>query len=241
MFSILPVPGNHWEERSLPWVIPWMPVVGGVIGLVWYAATVAVQSVPIAMQTAVVVLTPLLLTGFLHLDGLMDTADAVFSRRELTEKRRILKDSHVGAFAVIALVCVLLVQCCAAVTILTTAILTEGKSFLALLFIPVVSRCAVGALMLKLPPMSTTGFAATLQKNTGPRHLACLLVLFVLCFTLPLPLGGERLLPVLVVESLVAVMMMIYLRRQFDGISGDLCGCAITLSELSALTTLALL
>mgnify|MGYP003392776405 FL=1 len=47
---------------------------------------------------------PYLVTGFLHLDGFMDVTDAVKSWRDLERRREILKDSHVGSFAVINLV-----------------------------------------------------------------------------------------------------------------------------------------
>lgn len=44
---------------------------------------------------------PLLVTGGIHLDGFMDTTDARSSYGDRVKKLAILKDSHVGAFAVI--------------------------------------------------------------------------------------------------------------------------------------------
>ena len=43
----------------------------------------------------------LLVTGGIHLDGFMDTTDARSSYGDREKKLAILKDSHVGAFAVI--------------------------------------------------------------------------------------------------------------------------------------------
>ena len=56
------------------------------------------------MAGAVLAGWPWLATGFLHLDGFMDSCDAILSRRDLEERRRILKDPHTGSFAVISLV-----------------------------------------------------------------------------------------------------------------------------------------
>ena len=47
---------------------------------------------------------PLLVTGGFHVDGFMDTTDALSSYREKEERLRILKDPHIGAFAVIGVV-----------------------------------------------------------------------------------------------------------------------------------------
>ena len=52
--------------------------------------------------TAVVlVLVPVIVTGGIHVDGLLDTSDALSSWRDREKRLEILKDSHAGAFAVI--------------------------------------------------------------------------------------------------------------------------------------------
>ena len=56
------------------------------------------------VTTAVTLITPFILTGMLHLDGYMDVCDALLSRRDKQEKLRILKDPHTGAFAVISVI-----------------------------------------------------------------------------------------------------------------------------------------
>ena len=43
----------------------------------------------------------LLVTGGIHMDGYMDTMDALHSYGSREKKLEILKDSHIGAFAVI--------------------------------------------------------------------------------------------------------------------------------------------
>ena len=235
MYSILPVPKSIWDERCLSWVIPWMPVVGGIVGVVWYAVACVTGAWPLPIRSATVMLTPFILSGFLHLDGCMDTADAHFSRRNWEEKKRILKDSHVGAFAVIALASLFLLQFCAVETILT-----ENKPLMAFLFIPVCSRCITGIMLLKLPVMAETGFAAMFKRNTGKRHLAFLMGLSATALTAAGCFGVNVL-----TESLVVFIAggwtMLYLAAHFRGISGDLCGCAITMSELFGLLALSLM
>ncbi len=55
--------------------------------------------------TSVCVLLPVLITGGIHLDGLLDTSDALSSYKPTEEKLQILKDSHAGAFAIIIGIC----------------------------------------------------------------------------------------------------------------------------------------
>jgi len=162
----------------------------------------------------------------------MDTADAHFSRRCPDEKKRILKDSHVGAFAVIALVTLFLLQFCAVETIFS-----EKKPLSAFLFIPMSSRCVTGIMLLRLPAMSDTGFAALFKNKTGKRHVAFLLGLSVMTLTGAGWFDGNIFIASLVV-FVTGLGVMLYLAAQFRGVSGDLCGCAITMSELCGLASL---
>lgn len=83
-----------------------LPLIGLVEGglwalLVWLLAKLCL---PEALGALCAAAFPWLVTGFLHLDGYMDVCDAVLSRRDLATRQKILKDSHCGAFAVIAMV-----------------------------------------------------------------------------------------------------------------------------------------
>ena len=105
MYTAVPLPLKRWDENSRPLMLVFLPVVGLVLGLLWYglALLMGVLALPGAVCAALLTLYPYLITGHLHLDGFMDCADAILSRRSLEEKQKILKDPHVGAFAVISL------------------------------------------------------------------------------------------------------------------------------------------
>ncbi len=234
MFSVFPVPKNHWDDRALPWVVPLMPIVGVGIGIAWYATALCVMRLPLSLQCAAVLMAPFFLSGFLHVDGYMDTADAVFSRRSLEERRRILKDSHVGAFAVIALVCLFLIEFCA-----VQAIISERKALTALIFIPVVSRSLSALAILNMKPMADTGYMVTFRANTGRRHTT--FVVLTLAVMLPTAhfVGELPALMTLGVVIMAAMLTTFYVNRQMRGMSGDLCGCVIVVSEMCGLVGLA--
>ena len=105
MFCAIPFPGRLWDEKARGKMLLFLPVVGLEIGFVWAALAWAVRflKLPALVGGLALCAYPFLLTGFIHLDGFMDVTDAVKSWRDLEKRRAILKDSHVGSFAVIGL------------------------------------------------------------------------------------------------------------------------------------------
>ena len=136
MFCAIPFPGRLWDEKARGKMLLFLPVVGLEIGLVWAALAWAVRflKLPALVGGLALCACPFLLTGFIHLDGFMDVTDAVKSWRDLEKRRAILKDSHVGSFAVIGLCLLMLSQ----FAFFSAA--SEGADFRILLFIPAVSR-----------------------------------------------------------------------------------------------------
>jgi len=234
MFSTIPLP-KMWEKSALHWVIPTLPLVGLIVGGLWYGVTRVLMSFEISLmlQAAGVFLTPLLLTGGIHLDGYMDVVDATSSRAELKKKQAILMDPHIGAFAAMALGVYLLVGFA-----VVYSLLEVGVDLLAFVLIPVWSRCLAGVVLLVTKPMKKTGFVATFHEKGASHHVGFLL------FLLLLSIGGAYLISGLDwVAPLFAVVVSgtvatLYGIRQLGGISGDVCGFVIIVSELCGLLVL---
>ena len=108
MFLSIPCPAKIWDEKARPWQLVYLPLIGLIVGGVWVG--VYFLPLPETLHAALLAAAPWLVTGFLHLDGYMDVCDAVLSRRDLETRRKILKDSHCGAFAVICMVLLALAQ-----------------------------------------------------------------------------------------------------------------------------------
>ncbi|MGG0815340.1 adenosylcobinamide-GDP ribazoletransferase [Paenibacillus alvei] len=87
------------------------PIAGGVIGLfIWGAGAGLSLLLPTGPAAAMTLALMLVVTGGLHMDGLMDTADGIFSSRSRERMLEIMKDSRVGAMGVIACVLMLLLK-----------------------------------------------------------------------------------------------------------------------------------
>ena len=103
VYSRIPVPEAAWDPETLRWQICFFPLVGAVIGFLWSAAGILLTGAgaePV-LTGAVLSALPLLVTGGIHMDGFLDTSDAVHSWKSTEERQRILKDPHMGAFAFI--------------------------------------------------------------------------------------------------------------------------------------------
>ena len=84
MFTSIPCPYRPWNEDAREWMTACLPMVGAVIGGLWYTLACAANAfLPAMLRAAAIAAIPLLLTGFMHLDGFMDTADAILSWRPL--------------------------------------------------------------------------------------------------------------------------------------------------------------
>ena len=104
-FTTIPVKYIEWEEDDTKYLPVFMPFIGLIIGgllYIVYNLLIYFQLSSVFLAVAYVVYF-ILVTGGLHLDAFMDTMDAHFSRREIEKKLIIMKDSNVGAFAVVYL------------------------------------------------------------------------------------------------------------------------------------------
>lgn len=103
MYSKIPMPQIEWNKENMRYALCFFPVVGIAVGILcnlWYDVSFLL-GIGTILKTAVFLLIPIFVTGGIHLDGLLDTADALSSWQPKERRLEILKDSHAGAFAII--------------------------------------------------------------------------------------------------------------------------------------------
>ena len=101
-YSRIPTPRVEWTDENRRLVMCFFPLIGACVGIalaLWLALCDWLK-LGVMLRGAVGTLIPLLITGGIHMDGFMDTCDAVASWQTKERRLEILKDSHVGAFAV---------------------------------------------------------------------------------------------------------------------------------------------
>jgi adenosylcobinamide-GDP ribazoletransferase len=111
-YSILPMPQADWNRQNIRSAIAYMPLVGCVSGfLLWGWHRLCLLYIPYSLLFAVLAtLIPILVSGGIHLDGPMDTCDALASRQSPERKLEIMRDSRVGSFALISLISLLFLE-----------------------------------------------------------------------------------------------------------------------------------
>ncbi len=206
----------------------WFPWVGAVLGLIFLGAWLGLTRVlPTPAAAALLLCLTVWLTGGLHLDGLADTVDGLGGGKTPEERRRIMKDSRVGAFGVLSLILVLLVK--------FTCFLAAGERGWRAEFIlyPVLSRWGMvwlAYLSEYARPEGGLGQAMTSGVNKGAAAGAgaASLVLAVLL----LGLKGA----VLWAGAGALVWLgSLYCRRALGGVTGDVLGAANELLEVAVL------
>ncbi|MBQ8359056.1 MAG: adenosylcobinamide-GDP ribazoletransferase [Oscillospiraceae bacterium] len=232
MFCAIPAP-QIWDEKAKDKMLLFLPVVGLEIGAIWavLAWLCRLLNLPALVTGLILCAYPYIITGFLHLDGFMDVTDAVQSWRDLERCREILKDSHVGSFAVIGIVLLMIAQ------FAFFASAPEAANYLILIFIPAVSRCCSALAVTGLRPMSTSQYA---DQKKPISHVAMLVVMLAVCVTGGFLLCGKY--GFALVGCLVGYgLALLRAYKSLDGMNGDISGYALTIGELCAVAVYALI
>lgn len=224
MFCAIPCPWKIWDEKAQSKMLLFLPVIGLEIGALWWLLSRVCRLLCLAAPVYGVLLCafPYIITGFIHLDGYMDVTDAIGSWRTLERRREILKDSHVGSFAVIGVCLLLLAQ---------FAFFTSRAEENPILFlIPAVSRCCSALAVTALKPMNTSQYAGKQLPLLHVIPLSFLMLLLIAAGFLFCEKNGFALVGCLIGYALA--LWKAY--RTLEGMNGDISGYALTIGELCA-------
>ncbi len=238
-FITLPCPYKRWDGSLKNMMLAFLPSVGFVIGLLWAGLFWILLRTGISplLIGFVMMFYIFAICGFMHMDGFMDCNDAIMSRRPLEERQRILKDSTVGAFAVVTVVFLLLAWFAA----MNTAIYRIG--YADLLILPVVSRAISGISVLMYQPIGHSQYAEDYKAAGRWKYRLAVLAQTVAVYGIAVLLGGGwlKLLVIAAVICGAGFLACLYARKQLGGMSGDIAGYTICISELAGVFALAIL
>lgn len=214
--TVLPLPRSITAGPvSMLRMTAYFPIVGYLLGGLLALGAWFLRDIDAGLRAALLLAGWLALTGMLHLDGLLDCADALLSSKPAAERLQILRDARIGTFAFGVGAVYLLLK--------WQALRLTGDPWL-LAFVPVLARFAILVPMRRYPAARTTGLAA--ESGRGRWVTAAL-------FTLPafvlFPAAGAS---ALLVATLGAAWAA---RRLGGGLTGDVYGALIDLGELVAL------
>ena len=235
--SVIPVPGSERlfsRSTTDPRYIMgsgYFSLVGFLLGLIicilpWIFGTIFGAIFSPLVLAALVVVALVVLTGGLHLDGLMDTCDGVFGRADPDSKLEIMRDSRVGSFGVLGALSVLLLKFALFASLGATLMIP------ALLIVPAVARWAMVLTALLFPSARITGLGAAFRQTiTIPRVVLAALISLLAALIFGHLVG----LLVWIGASVVAVAIAAWISRLLGGLTGDVYGAIIEITEVIAL------
>ena len=240
MFSKIPMPRADWTKENMKYMFCFFPFIGTVIG--GLTMLVAYLGLRFGYQpgfvTAVLVLVPVFVTGGIHVDGLLDTSDALSSWQERSRRLEILKDSHAGAFAVITAAVYFIAWYGAYSQLFNSAENMRAIGILSLGFM--VSRCLSGIGVITFPKAKADGTVAEFSRYSSDvlsrNVLIVYLVLLAAGMILIRPVWGS-------LACVGALLIFWYYHhiamKYFGGTTGDISGFFLCICEVGMALILA--
>lgn len=220
LLTAVPLPPGRGPEPAGA-ATAWFPLVGAAVG----GALYLVLSLPLPpiLLGALALLASAALTGGLHEDGLMDTADAVLAPGEREQRLAILGDPRVGAHGVTVGVTVLLLRFA----------LLGLVSPVAAPVAAVVGRWTMAVSLAAVPPARAVGLGAAYRR--GARPLTASALALGLLGLAALVAGPLRTGSAVALGGSTAAVFAWFAVRRLGGLNGDGHGAAGLLSETAAL------
>ncbi len=219
--TILPVPARALSGDGKQ--VLYFPFAGLVIGGLLYGVDYLLSLTPY-LEVRVVgdVLFLAIISGALHLDGLADTADGIFSHRPREQILEIMKDSRIGVMGVLALLfCVLL-------KIAGVAGIMQSEALIWLILAPALGRTAqvIGLVFVNHVPSEKT-----LAEQFYQRGEYFLLLFCPLPFAIIFYMNWGFALISLAIFTILLVGLLIFFKNKIGGITGDTLGATTEIIE----------
>ncbi|OTA14904.1 cobalamin synthase [Xenorhabdus vietnamensis] len=231
----LPIP-EKWAEgidfRHYWRGVPYFPLVGLIIGCLAGLLSLAVSQSGGGMYIGAIgyVLALAFLTGGLHLDGLADSCDGLFSARQREKMLEIMLDSRLGTYGGVGLIFCIVTKILAVVEL---SYHPPFYLFALLVCAPIVGRTAVVLLMYKQPyARESEGMGSSYIGKITPSATALTLLGGA---ALVMVLGNWKALLAMMVSLLVIYGLALYFNYRLGGQTGDTLGASIEVGEVTFL------
>jgi len=213
-----------YDDRTFAEALGWYPLAGLLIGGILAVLDLGLRELLPAGPTAALLVAALaLLSGGLHLDGVADTADGMAVQGDRARRLGVMSEGNTGPAGVMALVLVLLAQW----SVLSS--IPEDARLAALLVAPVIARWTVVPVGLLFAPARPRGLGHAIHAGQWPvaAPLATVIALAVALVTF-----GAPGLVLVALGAVGAVLIAGAAARMLEGVTGDVFGAAIEVSQL---------
>lgn len=232
MYSKIPVPVVEWNEKNMKYALCFFPVVGVITGIVQYLFFMLCEAIGFGniFKSLIAAIIPIIITGGIHMDGYLDTVDAICSYADKDKRLEILKDPDSGAFAIIYGI-VYFICCIACFSE------TDKRAVLFICIGYAVSRSLSALSIAAFPKAKNTGLVAAFQDGAHRRNVIFIMCIYIIIELVITAVAGG-IMSAFVMSAASGIAFLIHYRlcmSKFGGITGDLAGFFLQICELMIL------
>ena len=221
------------KGRGLGSSLPWFPVIGLVLGGILLGLDQLFDLfLPQFLASALLLVTLVILTGSLHLDGFMDTCDGFAVKTSAADRLKVMADSRVGGFGVAGACCLILLKFASIVS------LPEDLRAVGVLLMPVIARWSVAYVILAFPSARKGGLGDYFKENAS-----WIMIPIITIITLGIAVGFLSWIGVVLMAAIWMIVFLIAkgLSILLGGLTGDTYGAIIELTEVFTLIAIVII
>ena len=228
----IPIPLKiNYSEKKLGKSIKFFPLVGLIIGLILYFSnflvTVYFKNIFYNKTIIAIFLTILeiLIVGIIHIDGLADTFDGLFSYAKKEKMLEIMKDSRIGTNGTVILILYFITK-----TVLTSEIIMINPKYL--IICPIIARLSTPVNAGLSNYARKSGMSNAIISENGIFEVIFSLALSIILVFCIIGIKG---IITIFIAFIFIIIFMLNVRKKIDGITGDTMGACLELTSILVL------
>jgi len=228
----IPIPLKiSYSEKKLGKSIKFFPLVGLIIGLILYFANflITVYLKNIFYNKTIIaiflIILEILIVGIIHIDGLADTFDGLFSYAKKEKMLEIMKDSRIGTNGTVVLILYFITK-----TVLISEIITINSKYL--IIYPIIARLSTPVNAGLSNYARNSGMSNAIISENGIFEAIFSLALSIILVFYIIGIKG---IVAISIAFIFIIIFMLNVRKKIDGITGDTMGACLELTSILVL------
>ena len=228
----IPIPLKiSYSEKKLGKSIKFFPLVGLIIGLILYFANflIIVYLKNIFYNKTIIaiflIILEILIVGIIHIDGLADTFDGLFSYAKKEKMLEIMKDSRIGTNGTVVLILYFITK-----TVLISEIITINSKYL--IIFPIIARLSTPVNAGLSNYARKSGMSNAIISENGIFEAIFSLALSIILVFYIIDIEG---IITIFIAFIFIIIFMLNVRKKIDGITGDTMGACLELTSILVL------
>ncbi|MGL5068850.1 MAG: adenosylcobinamide-GDP ribazoletransferase [Sarcina sp.] len=227
LLTRIPVGKIDYSESEFEKSIKLTPLVGVIIGIILSLIALFLDKVENKLAVGfILTIVYIFITGGLHLDGLSDSFDGLFSGRDKVRMLEIMKDSRVGAFGAISLILI----------IIGYIIFLGDSKYIAIFIMPIVGRSSLYIASKNSTYGRSQGMGKTFVEKGGTKgFLVTFILINSLCVVISIVFNSYYIIISSLISYLLTFKIVKFVENKIDGITGDILGLIVELTQITFL------